>query len=82
MHTSIFKNDGQTVSFTSAGSYNLPYCHLHNHNELLFLMSGKLHLENNLDTVDIIDFNMGCPATKVVKNGDGSKLLEDLDKLE
>ena len=37
---------------------------------------------NNLDTVDIIDFNMGCPATKVVKNGDGSKLLEDLDKVE
>ena len=29
---------------------------------------------------DIIDINMGCPATKVVKNGDGSKLLTDLPK--
>ncbi len=29
---------------------------------------------------DIIDINLGCPAPKVVKNGDGSKLLLDLDK--
>ena len=29
-----------------------------------------------------IDINMGCPAPKVVKNGDGSKLLLDLDLAE
>lgn len=29
---------------------------------------------------DIIDINMGCPAPKVVKNGDGSKILLDLEK--
>ena len=28
---------------------------------------------------DIIDLNMGCPAPKVVKNGDGSKLLLDIE---
>ncbi len=32
--------------------------------------------------VDIIDINMGCPAPKIVKNGDGSRLLLDLKLLE
>ena len=34
------------------------------------------------DLADIIDINMGCPAPKVTKNGDGSKLLLDLEKAE
>lgn len=31
---------------------------------------------------DIIDINMGCPAPKVVKNGDGSKLMQSPDLIE
>lgn len=31
---------------------------------------------------DILDINMGCPAPKVVKNGDGSKLLLNLKLVE
>ncbi len=31
---------------------------------------------------NIVDINMGCPAPKVVKNGDGSKLLLDIKKAE
>ena len=34
------------------------------------------------EMADIIDINFGCPAPKVVKNGDGSKLLEEIDLIE
>ena len=34
------------------------------------------------DYTDILDVNMGCPAPKVVKNGDGSRVLLDLDLVQ
>lgn len=40
----------------------------------------KVLKSNILDNFDIIDINMGCPAPKIVKNGDGSALLKNLEK--
>ena len=37
---------------------------------------------NENDNIDIIDINMGCPAPKLVKNGDGAGLLLDLKNVE
>lgn len=31
---------------------------------------------------DVIDINMGCPTLKIVKNGEGSALLRDLERAE
>ena len=42
-------------------------------------VSAKKSLEFN---PEIIDINMGCPAPKVVKCGDGSALLKDIDKIK
>ncbi|MBR6343185.1 MAG: tRNA dihydrouridine synthase DusB [Selenomonadaceae bacterium] len=35
-----------------------------------------------LGTADILDFNMGCPAPKIVKNGEGSALMRNPEKAE
>ena len=32
-----------------------------------------------LEKFDIIDINMGCPARKIISNGDGSSLLKDFE---
>ena len=42
----------------------------------------KCAAEKVSEIADIIDINMGCPALKVVKNGDGSKLLLNLELVE
>ena len=34
---------------------------------------------SELSKFDIIDINMGCPAPKIVNNGDGSSLMKDIE---
>lgn len=37
---------------------------------------------SEIDYVSILDINMGCPASKIIKNGDGSALTLDLNKVD
>lgn len=51
--SNILVNDGQTTFYKSSCSYQMPCCHMHNHNELLLLLSGHLQIENNLEVVEV-----------------------------
>ena len=42
---------------------------------------AKVCASDDLKKFDIIDINFGCPAPKIVKNGDGSALLKDINKI-
>ncbi len=45
-------------------------------------ISNTIKILNENEKIDIIDINMGCPAPKLVKNGDGAGLLLDLKNVE
>jgi tRNA-dihydrouridine synthase B len=46
------------------------------------VISNTINKLNDNEKIDIIDINMGCPAPKLVKNGDGAGLLKDLKNVE
>jgi len=45
------------------------------------IIKRAVNILNDMDGIDIIDLNSGCPVPKVVKSGNGSALLKDLKKL-
>ena len=45
-------------------------------------MAEGAQLAREISGCDMIDINMGCPAPKIVNNGDGSALMRDIKKAE
>lgn len=72
----IYYNDEKTLKMINTQGEKRPVSMQIFGNEPDIMAEAAKFLQ---DKADIIDINMGCPAPKVVKNGDGSKLLLDLD---
>lgn len=46
---------------------------------MAYVVENKI---NQMENIDLIDINMGCPAPKIVKNGDGSALMREPEKVK
>ncbi len=45
------------------------------------VVKGAVEILNEIEGIDIIDLNCGCPVPKIVSHGSGSSLLKDLDHM-
>lgn len=77
----IFYNDEKTKKLLNTRNEKRPISAQIFGSDEESISSGVKYI-SNLQNIDIIDINMGCPAPKVTKNGDGSSLLLDLKKAE
>ncbi len=73
----IFYNDEKTKKLMNLNGENRPVSIQIFGSDVESMAYGAKYVSQ---IADIVDINMGCPAPKVVKNGDGSKLLLDLEK--
>jgi len=72
----IFYNDEKTKKLLNIEDEQRPISVQIFGSDVEAMITATKYVDN---FADIIDINMGCPAPKVVKNGDGSKLLLDLN---
>lgn len=75
----IYHNDGKTKLLLNVEGEKRPVAAQIFGSDLEALKYASEYVSK---IVDIVDINMGCPAPKIVKNGDGSKLLLNLELLE
>ena len=77
----LFYNDHKTGRILNTTGETVPVsCQIFGSDPKTMAFASKLL--NEKYKVEILDINMGCPVPKVVKNGDGSKLLTNLDLAE
>ena len=75
----IFYNDEKTKKLLNMNSEQRPIQAQIFGSDINSMIVATKYVSN---IAEILDINMGCPAPKVVKNGDGSKLLLDLKAVE
>ena len=74
----LYYNDEKTHELTSSHSDERPVALQIFGSDPEIMASVVRDKLNYREDIDIIDINMGCPAPKIVKNGDGSALMKDL----
>ncbi len=74
----LYYGNEKTYNMTSVEEYEHPLTmQLFGHDIDTMVYSAKI-LDQKTDC-DIIDINMGCPVTKIVKSNAGSALMKDID---
>lgn len=73
-------NNKKTLKFTEKSLHENPYS-LQIAGNNVDIIKRAVEIINQLDGIDVIDLNSGCPSPKVFNHGSGSALLGDLDKL-
>lgn len=74
----LYYKDKKTKTLMDKGDETLLFIQIFGSDPDIMASIIKEYL-NNDDRFQGIDINMGCPAPKIVKNGDGSALMKDLE---
>ncbi len=72
----LFYNDGKTNQLLNMENETRPVAVQIFGNDIEAMKEATKQVSK---IADIIDINMGCPAPKIVKNGDGCKLMQKLE---
>jgi len=75
----LYYNDTKTKELMNIEDKNRPMgIQLFGSEPDIFVEVIEKYINNN-ERIDLIDLNLGCPAPKIVKNGDGSALMKNPD---
>lgn len=78
-HALVYSND-KTLKMVEKSPQENPYS-VQISGSKVEIVKKAVECLNQIDGIDIIDFNCGCPAPKVANHGNGSGLLKDLPLL-